>query len=73
MPAAMPHTMMALRCSGAMGTRRASQADAQAASCTIGPSRPMDAPVPMDSIAETVRKALARSLRSTLPCRAASI
>ncbi len=73
MPAAMPQTMIALRCSGAIGTMRASQADAQAASCTIGPSRPIEAPVPIDSAADTVRTTFARSFRSTLPCRAASI
>jgi hypothetical protein len=73
MPAAMPHTMIAGRCSGRIGTMRASQAEPQADSCTIGPSRPMDAPVPIDSAADTVRIRFARSFRSTRPCRAASI
>jgi hypothetical protein len=73
MPAAMPHTMIALRCSGAIGTMRASHAEDHAASCTIGPSRPIDAPVPIDSIADSERMRLARSLRSTRPCRAASM
>ena len=52
---------------------RASHAEAHAASCTIGPSRPIDAPVPIDNIADSVRIALARSLRSTRPWRAASM
>ncbi len=73
MPAAMPHTMMALRSSGATGTARASRAASQAASCTIGPSRPMEAPVPTDSSADADRTSVVRSFRSTRPSRAASM
>ncbi len=73
MPAAMPHTMRALRCSGAIGTTRASHAASQAAICTIGPSRPMEAPVPTDNSADAERTSVVRSLRSTRPARAASM
>ena len=73
MPAAMPQTMIALRSSGAIDTTRASQEVSQADNCTIGPSRPIDAPVPTDSNADTDRTMVVRSLRSTRPARAASM
>ena len=55
MPAAMPHTSNVLRSSAASGRWRASVAANQAAICTIGPSRPMEAPVPTDSNDERLR------------------
>jgi len=52
---------------------RASHEVTQAASCTIGPSRPIDAPVPTDSNADSDRVMVVRSFRSTRPTRAASM
>ncbi len=73
MPAAMPHTSRMRRCSGGALNSRGNVDAAQADTCTIGPSRPIDAPVPMDSNAETDRARFVRSFRSTWPARAASM
>ena len=72
MPEAMPQIMMTVRCSVDSGAKCASLADSHAASWIIGPSRPIDAPLPTESSAETLRTQVVRSFRSTVRVRAAS-
>jgi hypothetical protein len=73
MPAAMPQTKIAFCWSGGSGESRAIHDVNQAAICTIGPSRPIDAPVPTDSKADALRASVVRSFRTTFPRRAASM
>ena len=73
MPAAMPHTRIALRSSADRGNSRASQEANQAEICTIGPSLPTAAPVPTDSRADRLRTNVVRSFSTYCPSRAASI
>ncbi len=57
----MPQTRIALRSSSVIGNTRASHEANQADNCTIGPSLPIEAPVPTDISAEMLRTSVVRS------------
>ena len=68
----MPQISSTWRCWADSATERARREASQAESWIIGPSRPIEAPLPTDSSADTLRTQVLRSFRSTSPARAAA-
>ena len=73
MPAVAPQATSRRNCRGGRTRKRPLNEDSIAASCTMGPSRPMEAPDPMESSEDTLRarvwrKPITRARRRWLPC-----
>ena len=73
MPAVAPQATSRRNCRGGRIRKRPLNEDSIAASCTIGPSRPMEAPDPMENSEDTLRatvwrKPITRARRQWLPC-----
>ena len=64
MPAVAPQATSRRNCRGGRTRKRPLNEDSIAASCTMGPSRPMEAPDPMESSEDTLR---ARVWRKPIP------
>ena len=76
-PAAAPHATSRRNCSTDTGVQRPNTRPSNephiAASCTIGPSRPMDAPLATEHSDDALRTRLCRALSTPSPTAIASM